>query len=642
MNIYSKLTVLCLFLVITSGSILFIFTNRKFQKAFKEEIRASVRQQSNESIISIDRFIYSRLNDLQFAAKNPILRNPNVSQESMIRFLQDLSSTNDVFYSFSFFDMNRIRLADSKRLSLGKQHGYRLYWTELSEEKPLVMDVSKSESVGRVVMHFAQIIKDGSGESVGVLVGRVLIEELYNVLGNYSLTANQTRKLNVNLINNEGLILYSNTNPDGVLKERYADFNIINQQQTETDSSFFETEDKLYFIAQEKGYKNYKGNEWKLILSISKEDAFVPLAIIQRELIWIIVPVLIGSIILALVAANLFVKPIVKLSRAASEIGKGNFNVDLRVKSKDEVGNLARQLFKTSQILIKQIEKQKVLNRKLEDQKKEISSQKELLEHANIQVRDSIYYAERIQKSMLPDTSTIRRLLRDGMVIYMPKDIVSGDFYWFERVRKGRNEYLVVACADCTGHGVPGAIMSIMGSNQLTNIVYYQNNLDPQKILARLDKTIKFELYREELDAVKKDGMEIGVCVINLDEDILEFSGMGLPLYLIRDGKMKIYKGPRLMAGGTDGDEKEVEDQLNKDIIKLQKRDRIYMASDGYQDQFGGTEDKKFMGKNFRQLLLDTSGEKMSKQQEILIDTFKKWKKNYPQTDDVVILGFEV
>lgn len=640
MNIYSKLTVLCLFLVITSGSILFFFTNQKFQKSLKEEIRASVRQQSNESIVSIDRFIYSRLNDIQFAAKNSIFTDPNVGQEEMISFLQELSKTNDVFYSFSFFNMNRIRLADSKRLSLGKQHGYRLYWTELSEEKPLVMDVSKSESVGRVVMHFAKIIKDENGESVGVLVGRVLIEELYNVLGNYSLTANETRKLNVNLVNSEGLILYSNTNPDGVLKEKYADFDII--EESNTDSSFFETEEKLYFIAQEKGYKNYKGNEWKLILSISKEDAFVPLTIIQRELIWIVIPVLIGSILLALIAANLFVKPIVKLSRSASEIGKGNFNVDLEVKTRDEVGNLARQLFKTSQILIKQIEKQKVLNRKLEDQKKEISKQKEQLEHANIQVRDSIYYAERIQKSMLPDSSSIRRLLRDGMVIYKPKDIVSGDFYWFERVRKGRNEYLVIACADCTGHGVPGAIMSIMGSNQLTNIVYYQNNLDPQKILARLDKTIKFELYREEIDVVKKDGMEIGVCVMNLDTDTLEFSGMGLPLYFVREGKMKVYKGPRLMAGGTDGDEKEVEEQLNKDVIKLEKKDRIYMASDGYQDQFGGSEDKKFMGKNFRQLLLDTSNEKMSKQKEILEDTFMKWKKSYPQTDDIVILGFEI
>lgn len=639
MNIYTKLTILCLFLVITSSSILFFFTNQKFQKALKEEIRASVRQQSDESIVSIDRFIYSRLNDIQIASENPILSNPSIDQEELITYLQRLIQNNDVFYNFSYFDMNRYRLGDSKRLDLNKQHTYKQYWTQLSEEKPLVMDVSKSESLGRVVMNFAKIVKDDNGTSRGVLVGSVLIEELYNVLGTYALTADQTRKLDVNLINSDGLILYSNSNPEGVLRETYRDFSDIKNHIS--DSSFIETEDKLFFIAKEKGYKNYQGNEWILVLSISNDDAFMPLYEIQRQLIFIVLPVLIAAILFALVAARFFVKPIVKLSKAASEIGKGNFNVDLAVRTKDEVGNLARQLFKTSQILIKQIEKHKVLNRKLEEQKKEISIQKKDLEAANEQVRDSIYYAERIQKSMLPDSGSIRRLLKDGMVIYKPKDIVSGDFYWFERVRKGRHEYLVIACADCTGHGVPGAIMSIMGSNQLTNIVYYQNNLDPQKILARLDKTIKFELYREEVDAVKKDGMEIGICVINLDEDTLEFSGMGLPLYLVRNGELQIYKGPRLMAGGTDGDEKEVEEQLNKDLIHLEKGDRIYMASDGFQDQFGGTEDKKYMGKNFRQLLVNTSKEKMSKQREKIEKEFENWKRGYPQTDDVVVLGFE-
>jgi HAMP domain-containing protein len=384
-----------------------------------------LRQESDESITAIDRFIYSRLNDIQFASRYQIFQNPNAKPEEMIRFLQELGEINNVFYSFSYFNMDRFRIADSKRLSLGVQHSNSIYWSQLYEGSSVVMDVSKSESVGRVVMHFANVIKSPKGEPTGVLVGRVLIEELYNVLGNLSQDELNTKKLDVTLVNNEGLILYSNTNPSGVLKEKYGDFDLI----SETDSSFVETNKKLYFIAKEKGFKSYEGNQWKLILSTSKAAAFDPLKNIQNELIWVIIPVLIGSLLLALVAANFFVRPIVKLSKAASEIGKGNFNVDLSVQTKDEVGNLAKQLFKTSQVLIKQIENHKVLNKKLAIQRKKMLLQKKQLEDANVQVRDSIYYAERIQKSMLPDSSTIRKLLRDGMVIYKPKDIVRAAFY---------------------------------------------------------------------------------------------------------------------------------------------------------------------------------------------------------------------
>ncbi|REE02175.1 PP2C family protein-serine/threonine phosphatase [Marinoscillum furvescens] len=364
---------------------------------------------------------------------------------------------------------------------------------------------------------------------------------------------------------------------------------------------------------------------------------------IQENLLWVILSVLGGAIVLALVVANIFVKPIIKLSKAAEQIGQGNLQAEIKVHSNDEVGKLAEQLRNASQVLIKRLEEQKKLNEKLESQKDEISTQKQQLEHANKQVADSIVYAQRIQRSILPDLSVMNKLVKDAFVMYRPKDVVSGDFYWFERVRQGRNEYLIIACADCTGHGVPGAIMSIMGSNQLTNIVYYQNYVDPNKILARLDKVIKFELQRDQ-DNQNRDGLEIGICVINLDDLSMEFSGAGIPLYLIKKGSQELttYKSPKYMIGGIEGDEKEVGNKLNKEQIQLEDGDKIYLSSDGFQDQFGGPNDKKFMSKNFKQLLETHCMLSMGEQQKQIQLAFEDWKKNSPQTDDVVVIGVEV
>ncbi len=366
---------------------------------------------------------------------------------------------------------------------------------------------------------------------------------------------------------------------------------------------------------------------------------------IQTKLIWTILAVIGGSIILALAVANMFVKPILKITKAAEAIAGGNLEVEIPVNSNDELGKLAENLNKASKGLIKRLAEQRKFNETLETQKDEIHAQKLKIEEVNIQISDSIIYAQRIQRSILPELNVMSRLVKDAFVIYKPKDVVSGDFYWFERVRQGRNEYLIIACADCTGHGVPGAIMSIMGSNQLTNIVYYQNYLDPVKILARLDKVIKFELQRDENDdKQRRDGMEIGICVINLDDLSMEFAGAGIPLYLIKNGstELETYKSPKMMVGGIEGDEKEVSEQLEKQTIQLEEGDKIFLSSDGYQDQFGGENDKKFMSKNFKKLIEDGANSPMSDLKTKLDDEFEAWRGNTPQTDDVVVLGVQI
>jgi serine phosphatase RsbU (regulator of sigma subunit) len=616
--------------------------NRQVEKAFKAELLTSIKNQSEENIANIERFMFSRLNDVRMVAKNPYFQITDIGEEEMINRLQELENLNDLYYSFSFFNMDKLRIADSKRLSLGKKHPGGDYWIPIENGAKSVMDIRKSESIGRVVINLAAVVNDYfEEEPVGVIVGSILVDELYKILGNISLgEAGDGRTLNINLFNKDGLLLYSNTNTTGVLKDHYEYFDIVKNIEN-SNVEFLETEDQLFYIAKERGYQNFAGNNWTLAVNISKDLAFKPLIKIQKTLLWVIIPILLIAIILSLVAANLFVKPIIKLGNAAKELAKGNLEIQLDINSKDELGELARQIEHASSMLHKRMEEQKELNHQLGDQNEKIEIQKSELEIVNRQIEDSIKYAERIQRSILPDLEVISKVTKDAFVMNRPKDVVSGDFYWFERVRQGRNEYLIIACADCTGHGVPGAIMSIMGSNQLTNIIYYQNSIDPMKILARLDKQIKQELQRDASEGYR-DGMEMGLVVINLDDLSAEFAGAGIQLHMLRKGELTSFKGPRAMIGGMEGDEKMVSNTLGKEQIQLEDGDKLFMFSDGFQDQFGGENDKRFMGKKLKALITDTSNLPMKQQGEIIENTFLEWQGNSYQTDDVLVMGVEI
>jgi serine phosphatase RsbU (regulator of sigma subunit) len=641
MNIYAKLTFLCLFLVVISSSIIFIFTNIEIKKAYQEELLINVTKQAESAIAHIEQFIFSRINDVRMATKNPYFKDSKLDNNELTTRLQELENLNDLYYSFSYFDMDRVRIGDSQLQSVGKKEKATLFWQQISPSNPSVMDVYKAEDIDRVVMLFGSLVEDTqNNEARGVLAGRILVDELFNIMGDISLSDDTLRKLEVNLIDKDGLTLYTNNGKSSSFATKYENFDLIKNLDGNR-VNFLETQDKLYFVAKQQRYANYAGNDWILAISIDKEKAFSPLADIQRYILLVILSVLGLSIVLALIAANLFVRPIVKLSKTADEIGKGNFDVQIEVKSNDEIGRLAKQLSNSSQILLKKLEEQKASNEQLALQKSEMEAQKSQLEYVNGQISDSIIYAKRIQNSILPDVKTFSKVLKDAFVIFKPKDVVSGDFYWSERIRQGRNEYLVIACADCTGHGVPGAIMSIMGSNLLTNIIYYQNYLDPNKILARLDKLIKLELQREDTKH-SRDGMEIGICVINLDDLKMEFSGAGIPLHLVRNGELQTYRSPKLMIGGIEGDERDAAALLNKEEIQLLTGDKLYLTSDGFQDQFGGPEDKKFMVKTLKSLLLETSNKSIPEQEALLIEAFEDWKKNVHQTDDVLLMGLEV
>ncbi|PLX18101.1 MAG: hypothetical protein C0597_06525 [Marinilabiliales bacterium] len=264
---------------------------------------------------------------------------------------------------------------------------------------------------------------------------------------------------------------------------------------------------------------------------------------------------------------------------------------------------------------------------------KQIAKQKEELTIKNKSITDSIIYAKRIQEALMPTINQFKSVLPGSFILYKPKDIVSGDFYWINK----RNDKIFVAVVDCTGHGVPGAFMSIIGFELLRNITEEQGIEDPEEILRNLNDGVASTFGKSTDKARIKDGMDIALCVIDNKNAELEYAGAFRPLYMIRNNKIEEIRGDRFSVGLLDEGES---DEITKTQIKLEKNDIFYMFSDGYADQFGGPEGKKYKYRRFRHLLLTIHKLPLDQQLTYFDRSFEDWKGDLEQVDDVLILGF--
>jgi len=258
-----------------------------------------------------------------------------------------------------------------------------------------------------------------------------------------------------------------------------------------------------------------------------------------------------------------------------------------------------------------------------------------IIEEKNREILDSIQYAKRIQDAILPASEILRENLKDSFVYYQPKDIVAGDFYWFELI----GNKVLFAAADCTGHGVPGALVSVVCHNALNRAVREFNLEEPAKIL---DKTreLVINTFSEHHENVK-DGMDISLCSWDLKTNKLEWAGANNPLYLIRNSNVS--KEIDIVAPDKQPVGKyENERAFNNHTMQLKTGDSFYLFSDGFMDQFGGVSGKKYKYSRFRDLLLSISDEKMDKQGDLLEKEFIKWKGNIEQLDDVCVIGVRV
>lgn len=255
----------------------------------------------------------------------------------------------------------------------------------------------------------------------------------------------------------------------------------------------------------------------------------------------------------------------------------------------------------------------------------------DIIEEKNRDITASINYASRIQRALLPDPGEVKGLSTNSFILFLPKDIVSGDFYWFSELA-GK---LILAAGDCTGHGVPGALMSMLGISFLEEIVNNREISDSDKILNELRKEVQRALHQKGAREEAKDGMDISLCVIDRKKNTIHFSGAYNSLYLIRKGELQEFSADRMPIGIFDLSDR----SFSKQTIKIIKGDTIYMFSDGYADQFGGPNGKKFKYSQLKELLVSGHKLPLKKQKEKLESEFLKWKGDNPQTDDVLVIG---
>jgi len=261
----------------------------------------------------------------------------------------------------------------------------------------------------------------------------------------------------------------------------------------------------------------------------------------------------------------------------------------------------------------------------------EIRNQKEKVEKQNEAIIASIEYARKLQEAVLPPPKVVKEFFHDSFLLYLPRDIVSGDFYWMES--KGDMSYFAVA--DSTGHGVPGAMLSVIGLNGLNRALNEKNLTQPKDILTSLSETVNRQF--EKSDAMVRDGMDICLCSLNTKTNKLTFAGANNPVWIARNGEMIILKGDRRAIGHDD-----LEREFTQQEIQLEKGDVIYLASDGYQDQLGGENYTKFMTATFRNKLLEISSKPLDEQRLTLISELDAWKGKTPQTDDICVMGIRV
>lgn len=334
-------------------------------------------------------------------------------------------------------------------------------------------------------------------------------------------------------------------------------------------------------------------------------------------------------------------------------IAQLNENVELQGKVTRELEEKVKErtveIRHKNELLEEQKEEVEAQRDEIEAQRNQLSIQRDLVVSQKKEITDSINYAQRIQSAILPQHNYLQKVMPEYFIFFKPKDIVSGDFYWIKEI----NGQLIIVGADCTGHGVPGGFMSMLGITLLNDLAG-QGSLDrPGEILGQLRLKVKEMLAQEGKSQEQKDGMDMALFIIDRDQGKLQFAGANNPLYLIR--RKELIKGEELESFASQetqdfqlfelkGDKQPIgihweEKDFTDHTFGLQKHDTVYVFSDGMVDQYGGPDRKKYKALNFKKLLLSMQEEPMGKQKQLIENTFESWRNNFEQIDDVCVIG---
>lgn len=325
-------------------------------------------------------------------------------------------------------------------------------------------------------------------------------------------------------------------------------------------------------------------------------------------------------------SVNALSESFTQTSEFATEIRKGNLNAHYdKLSENDLLGNALINMRNSLRAYSDDMEQQ------VKERTFEVLEKGRKLEIAYKEISDSINYAKRIQESILPNTEMITKVFRNSFIFYKPKAVVCGDFYWF-----GQNgDEAIIAALDCTGHGVPGALMTVIGNSLLNQIVNSTGITSPSNILTQLDKKLH-ETLKQHGNIITNDGMDAAVCRYKLSKNEITFAGAKRPLYLFKKGELIEIKGDKSPIGSFGHD---LQKRFSEHKITVNKGDTLYMFSDGLQDQFGGQDGKKFMIKRFRDILTEIQNLSMEEQGKRIEKELLEWQSAYEQTDDMLLIG---
>jgi serine phosphatase RsbU (regulator of sigma subunit) len=621
MKLKWKIALFGILLVSISSLVLFYFSSEMAQRELKTQILENLQSRAQSEMAFVDRFFQQRKSDIQTAALNPVLRSRDrFSPEELTSLLKELNQVNNLYYSFSFFDTNRVRLADSKSLSIGKMHRNSLYWQKIDFQHPngnFVVDISLSESIGKLVVHFATIVYDYKKRPTGVLVSRVLLERLYDV---FTQTQGNDRSFlspKIDLIDENGKILYCNKAGPQVFGRPFMDIP-PDKLQANPQGGIFESENKIQVWLKDQGYLNYEGQGWILSYGLNRNQALLSLNDLVKTLLLGLFLVIGSALVVTLLVSQVVTRPIANLTNSAQQLANGELNTSFIVRTGDEIQTLGLQLQKMAKTLKTRLEEQAILLNDISQKNKKIT--------------DSIQYARQLQQSILPQQSVFQNAFADYFIFYKPKDIVSGDFYYARQIH-GKT-YLIVA--DCTGHGVSGAFMSLIGYNGLVNLIEISGLNSPSQILFGLNQYLLHQLNGTHSE---KMGMEIGILVVDSEAGQIHFAGAGIPLYWHHNEELTKIKPKRRSLGSVWTDTQLEPEEFT---IEIKPGMRIFMSTDGYRDQIGGPKEAKFMSHRFESLLKNMQRIPLHEQGREVSQSMEKWMGENPQLDDMLWLGVEI
>lgn len=279
------------------------------------------------------------------------------------------------------------------------------------------------------------------------------------------------------------------------------------------------------------------------------------------------------------------------------------------------------------------LQQNEILETQVKERTAQLQHQKEIVEDKNKEILDSIHYASHLQNAILPQLHVLEECFSEHFVLYQPKDIVSGDFYWIEKIADG----ILVAVADCTGHGVAGALMSMLGVSLLNQIVNENGVTEPAKILDNLHEAVARSLQQTQNNS--NQGMDIAICNFNFSNKTIDYAGANRPFVFLQNNEVKAITADKAPVGGTQFER--IKGYTNH-TIPFDGVSTVYLYTDGYADQFGGPNSKKIMTGKLKELFIHKKDTNLKKQLQFLKDFFNSWKGNMEQVDDVLVMGLKI